>query len=142
MNSKVYCKASWQLNVLRRIGSFFQEATALLRNMCFIKSHFDYCSLVWYHCGMGNSKKLERIQEPALRIVYDDTSSDYEILLQKAITGTLDFQWKHQLATGTNRSLYNSFERSSSKVKASYYNVWHWKLHNSSFVTNFHNLLN
>ncbi len=90
--SQVCCKASGQLNVLRRIGSFFEEATRLLIYKCFIKSHFDYCSLVRYNCGIGNSKKLERIQGGALRFVYGGTSSDYEILLQKANTSTLEFK--------------------------------------------------
>ncbi len=81
--SQVCCKASHQLNVLRRIGFFFEEATKLLIYNCFIKSHFDYCSLVWYQCGIENSKKLERIQERALRFVYDDTSLNYEITFTK-----------------------------------------------------------
>ncbi len=59
--SQVCCKASHQLNVLRRIGSFFEEATMLLIYKCLIKNHFDYRSLVWYHCGKGNSKKGERM---------------------------------------------------------------------------------
>ncbi len=43
---QVYCKASRELNVLIRIGSFFEEATRLLIYKCFIKSHFEYCSFV------------------------------------------------------------------------------------------------
>ncbi len=105
--SQVCCKACHQLNVLWRIGSFFEEATRLLIYKCFIKSHFDYCSLVLYHCGIGNSRKLERIQEHALRFVYDDTSSDYEILLQTANISTLEFQWRHELATEMFKTLHD-----------------------------------
>ncbi len=67
--SQMCCKASLQLNILRIIGSFFEEATRLLIYKRFIKSHFDYCSLVRYQCGIGNSKMLERIQEHALNFV-------------------------------------------------------------------------
>ncbi len=101
------CKAGCQLNVLRRIGSFIEEATRLLIYKCSIKSHFDYCSLVWYNCGIGNSKKLERIQEHALRFVIDDTSSDYEIPLHKTNTSTLEFQRKHQLVTEVFKTLHD-----------------------------------
>ncbi len=43
--SQLYCKASHLLNVLRQIGSFFEEATKLLIYKCFIKSLFDNCSV-------------------------------------------------------------------------------------------------
>ncbi len=66
-------------NVLRRIWSFFYEATRLFIKSGFFMSHVDYCSLVWYHCDIEKSKKLERIQEHALRFVYNDTSSGYQI---------------------------------------------------------------
>ncbi len=52
--SQVSCKASHQLNVFRGICFFVKEATRLLIYKCFIKIHFDYCSLVWYHCGIRN----------------------------------------------------------------------------------------
>ncbi len=58
--SQVCCKASHQLNILRRIRSFFEEPTRLLIYKCFIKSHFYYCSFVWYHCGIGIFKMLRR----------------------------------------------------------------------------------
>ncbi len=89
--SHVCCNASCQINILRRIGYFSEETTRLLIYKCFIKSHFGYCSLVCYNCGIGNSKKLEKIQLHALEFVYDDTSLDYEILLQKANHRTLSF---------------------------------------------------
>ncbi len=79
--SQVCCKDSHQLIVFSRIGYLYEEATRLLIYKCFIMGHFDYCFLVYYHCGIGNSKKLERIQERALRIVYDDTSSSIHIVL-------------------------------------------------------------
>ncbi len=41
------------------------------------------------------------------RFVYDDTSSDYEILLQKANTSTLQFQRKHQLAIKVFKTLHD-----------------------------------
>ncbi len=42
-----------------------------------------------------------------MRFVYDDTSSDYEILLQKANTNTLEFQRKHQLATEVFKTVHD-----------------------------------
>ncbi len=41
------------------------------------------------------------------KFVYDDTSLDYEILLRKANTSTLEFQRKHQLATEVLKTLHD-----------------------------------
>jgi hypothetical protein len=40
--------------------------------------------LVWHFCGEGNTKKLEKIQERALRFIYNDSDSSYENLLEKS----------------------------------------------------------
>ena len=47
----------------------------------FILPHFDYCSQIWHHCGARNTKKLERVNEHALRFVYKDKKSSYDRLL-------------------------------------------------------------
>jgi hypothetical protein len=50
----------------------------------FILSNFNYCPLVWHFCGESNTKKLEKIQERALRFIYNDSDSSYENLLEKS----------------------------------------------------------
>jgi hypothetical protein len=50
----------------------------------FILSNFNYCPLVWHFCGEGNTKKLEKIQERAIRFIYNDSDSSYENLLEKS----------------------------------------------------------
>ena len=47
-------------------------------------SNFSYCPLVWHFCNEQNCKKIEKIQERALRFIYDDYSSDYNQLLVKS----------------------------------------------------------
>jgi hypothetical protein len=37
--------------------------------------------LAWHFCTEKNSKKLEKVQERALRFVYEDYNSSYEELL-------------------------------------------------------------
>ena len=39
-------------------------------------------ALVWHFCGDNNTKKIEHIQERALRFIYDDDVSNYEQLLE------------------------------------------------------------
>ena len=49
----------------------------------FVASNFHYCPLSWMFCGKKNSDKLEKIQERALRFVYSDFKSDYNVLLSR-----------------------------------------------------------
>ena len=51
--------------------------------------HLTYCHTVWHFCRASDTRKLERIQERALRAVYCDNVSLYEELLQRASLPTL-----------------------------------------------------
>ena len=50
----------------------------------FVLSNLNYCPLVWHMCGVTDAKKVEKIQERALRFVFNDTSATYRELLCKA----------------------------------------------------------
>ena len=76
-------KASRQINVLKRIGKHLSKLARLTIFHSFILSNFNYCPTVWHFCGEGNAKKMEKIQERALRFVYEDYQSDYQSLLNK-----------------------------------------------------------
>ena len=43
--------------------------------------HFQYCTLIWCFCNKSDLKKIEKIQERALRFVFSDFDSSYENLL-------------------------------------------------------------
>ena len=47
----------------------------------FVLSDFNYCPLVWHFCSSKLLKKSEKIQERGLRILYNDSISDYNQLL-------------------------------------------------------------
>ena len=49
----------------------------------FIPPYLNYCSQVWHHCGKRNTKKLEKVNERALRYVYKDKTSSYSALLEQ-----------------------------------------------------------
>ena len=82
--SHICKKASQQLNVLKRIGNNLSKLGKLTIYYSFILSNFNYCPLVWHFCGESNTKKLEKIQERALRFIYNDSDSPYENLLEKS----------------------------------------------------------
>ena len=82
-------KAARQLNALARIAKYLDVRSRRTIYNSFIMSNFNYCPLVWHFCGKTNNQKLEKIQERALRILYDDYTSTYDELIDKAGTNTL-----------------------------------------------------
>ena len=50
----------------------------------FILANFNYCPLAWHLCGNAYTAKMEKLQERALRFVYNDSTSSYTDLLQRA----------------------------------------------------------
>ena len=49
-----------------------------------IMPHLTYCHLVWNFCKSSDGRKIERIQERALRAVFKTTTEIYEELLKRA----------------------------------------------------------
>ena len=49
----------------------------------YINSEFGYCSLVWMMHIRTMNKKINRIHERTLRIVYQNDTSTFEELLNK-----------------------------------------------------------
>ena len=78
--SNICRKASRQLNVLKRIGTHLTKLGKLTIYCSFIMSNFNY----WHFCGETNTKKIEKIQERALRFIYNEYTSSYEDLLCKS----------------------------------------------------------
>ena len=74
-------KANLKLQALARI-SFFLNKTKLKTIMtAFIESQFSYCSLIWMFHSRKLNKKINRVHERSLRIVYKDYDSSFEVLL-------------------------------------------------------------
>ena len=61
-------------------------------------SNLNYCPLAWHFCSEQNTKKLEKIQERALRFIYDDYCSNYDELLSKSSLPTLKLRRMRAMA--------------------------------------------
>ena len=68
---------------LEEAQSFLSKLNKLTIFHTFILSYFNYCPLAWHFCPENNSRKLEKMQERALRFVYNDFESTYDVLLSK-----------------------------------------------------------
>ena len=49
----------------------------------FFNSQFSYCPLVWMCRSRTNNKKINKLNERCLRIVYNDKQSSFNELLEK-----------------------------------------------------------
>ena len=72
-----------------RLRNVLPTGTRLQLFKAAILPYLTYCHLVWHFCRASNSRKLERVQERALRAFYCDRSSSYEKLLNMANLRTL-----------------------------------------------------
>ena len=82
--SDICRKSASQLNVLQRLKAFvgYEERKVLINS--FIYSNFNYCPLVWHFSSSKSIKKIEKVQERALRFLYDDYKISYDKLLKNA----------------------------------------------------------
>ena len=82
-------KASKQLAVLKRLGSFLTKQGKLVIYDSFISSNFSYCPLAWHFCSIASTNNLEKVQERALRFINNDYSSSLKKLLSRTKTEPL-----------------------------------------------------
>ena len=81
--SDICKKAARQLNVLKRLHKHLNLDSRLAIFRCYILANFNYCPIVWHFCSIEQTRLIEKIQERALRFVYDDFTSPYEMLMKK-----------------------------------------------------------
>ena len=68
----------------------FKEKEVLLNSVAL--SNFNYCLPVWHFCSSKSLKKIEKIQKRALRILYSDSTSDYNQLLNKSSKASMEIK--------------------------------------------------
>ena len=65
-----------------------------------------YCPLVWHFCGKTNTSKIEKLQEGALRFVFNDFISSYDNMLEKAELTTLTLSRIKTLALKVYKAIH------------------------------------
>ena len=78
------CKnASKKLYAVRRISNFLSKEKLRLVINSFVLSNFCYCPLIWMNCSRLSNNKINKIHERALRMIYNDYTSEYTQLLSE-----------------------------------------------------------
>ena len=92
-------KASNKVTALGRIARILPFHKRRLLFKTFIESQFSYCPLVWMFCSKKMNNKINRLQERALRIVYNNYTSSFEELLKEDESMRIHHRNIHCLAT-------------------------------------------
>ena len=79
--SELRMKASQRVGVLSRLRKLIPTEAKLLLYKSSILPYLIYCHLMWHFCKASDAGKVERVQERALRIVYNTHSVEYSNLL-------------------------------------------------------------
>ena len=98
-------KASRQLNALFRLNRYLLPHQRKVLTKSFVFANFNYCPMVWHLCSCKNVQKMERIHKRALRFMLNDFYSDYQTLIAKEGTPTLEMKQIQAICTKVYKSL-------------------------------------
>ena len=79
--SEVCNRVSKQVRILNRLKNLIPSCAKLQLYKSAIIPHLTYCHLVWHFSRASHRRKLERLQERALRAAFNNTSDTYNTLL-------------------------------------------------------------
>ena len=94
--------------------------------------YVTYCSTVWHFAKSSDLRKIERIQEKAMRIIYCDKSSSYGKLIMKANLPTLQNRRIQDIAILMYKVKHRSVPSYVSRLFEKY--DQHYNLRNNDFV--------
>ena len=86
---KLCRKVSHQTAVLQRMKKMLPFEMKRDLYFAFILPHFKYCAEMWHHCSKKCTSMLEKVNERAVRFIFNDRFTPYRELLKKLGLTTL-----------------------------------------------------
>ena len=103
--TKICRKANSKLSALSRLARYLSMEQKKLLYMSFIEAQFKYCPLTWMFCSRSCNNKINKLHERALRLVYDDYESSFDVLLNKNKSFSIHHQNIQKLMIEVYKSL-------------------------------------
>ena len=100
-------KAGRKLTVLARMSNILSLPKMTLLIKSFFESQFAYCPSVWMLYNISLNKRINKLHERALRILYKDDISTFEQLLTKDESVTMHHRNMQKLAIEMYKIKYN-----------------------------------
>ena len=104
---KVCKQASNKLHALARISKFLTDQQRIILMKSFVISQFNYCPITWMYCQRQSNNLINKIHERALRIAYNDYTSDFDNLLSRDDSVTIHQRNIQALAIEIHKNLNN-----------------------------------
>ena len=76
-------KASRRIYTLARIAPYIDLSKRRMVMNAFFNSQFNYCPLIWMCHNHTTNRKINRLHERCLRIIYNDKETSFKMLLEK-----------------------------------------------------------
>ena len=92
-------RAGRKVGVLLILRNFIPCSAKLQLYKSAVLPHLTYCGIVWHFCKSSDKRKLEQIQERALRAVFKSRTESYSVLLKKASLPILYQRRLQEIAT-------------------------------------------
>ena len=92
-------KVSLKLHALLRISPYLNTEKLRKIMKAFIESQFSYCPLIWMFHSRTLNNRINRLHERALRLVYKNSTSTFEELLEKDNSFTVHHRNLQKLVT-------------------------------------------
>ena len=98
-------KIANKLNALTRIAPYLDHNQLRLIYNSFFKGQLSYCPLIWTFCSRRSNHLINKLQERALKIAYNDFNSSFSELLEMANESTIHIRNLKSLLTEVYKSL-------------------------------------
>ena len=85
-------------------------------------SRFNHCPLIWHFCGLGDLKKMEKVQLRALRFVFNDFHASYSDFISRAGRPLLYIERLKAVVTDVFRMYSNVFPKYNLRSPLAGYN--------------------
>ena len=72
-----------KVSAFSRVANFLSHEKGKILHNIFVMSNFNYCPLIWTYHGKTSSNRVNRVQKRALRILHNDFSLPFEVLLTR-----------------------------------------------------------
>ena len=105
--SQISKKAGRQINALLRICKKLDYTSRLRIYESFIYSNFVYCTVVYNNFTAGQNRKLEKLNERALRLVCNDYDNSYSCILKRTCKRMLYVTRKYNLVEFVYKVLHD-----------------------------------
>ena len=115
------------MSVLLRLSKFLCLDKRRTRFKSFIEAQLKHCPLIWMLCSRNSNKKVNRLHERALRLVYDDYSSSFQTLLERDSSFTIH----HQNIQSMLIEVYKSLNKASAENY--FYSLFEFKFRQIQF---------